>query len=106
MGLERKTDQLGSHAGHRPRAPLTAAELSQHPEFDTVIWDLKPSSKGKVSVGKDRQSTCQIAYETHGNGPLHLVVRLSHCSSDHIQASQNRAEGSVPSKTRTLSPSS
>ena len=59
------------------RAPLTAAEIYQHPEFDTVIWNLKPTAKGKVSVGKDRQSTCQIAYEVHGHGPRHLVVRLS-----------------------------
>lgn len=106
MGVERKTDQLGSDAGRRPKAPLTAAELYQHPEFDTVIWDLKPSSKGKVAVGKDRQSTCQIAYETHGNGPLHLVVRLSRCSSDSIQAFQNIVEGSFPSKIRNSSATS
>lgn len=64
------------------REPLTAAELIQHPQYDTVIWDLKPTSKGKVAVGKDRQSTCQISYETHGNGPIHLVV--SHLGSNSL----------------------
>lgn len=57
------------------RAPLTAAEILQHPEFKTAIWDLKPAKKGKVLVGEGRRSPCQIAYEVHGSGPLHLVVR-------------------------------
>jgi len=99
--VEGKTDQLGSDASRRPRAPLTAAELYQHPEFDTVIWDLKPSSKGKVAVGKDRQSTCHIAYETHGNGPLHLVVRLSPCSSESIWVFEYLVESPCPSKIRS-----
>ncbi|KAI9816458.1 MAG: hypothetical protein M1827_001590 [Pycnora praestabilis] len=55
------------------RAPLTAAELVQHPEFEHVTWDLKPAQKGKVEVAKGRGGPFDIAYEVHGTGPLHLV---------------------------------
>lgn len=51
---------------------MTAAEVVQHPEFKHVIWDLSPTKKGKVLVGK---GNIQIAYEIHGHGPIHLVVR-------------------------------
>ena len=59
------------------RAPLTAAELSRHPEFDQVVWDLKPAKKGKVTVAEGRWGgPININYEIHGNGPVLLVVRF------------------------------
>lgn len=42
-----------------------------------MIWDLKPDKKGKVLVGSDRGCPCHIAFEVHGHGPNHLVVRSS-----------------------------
>ena len=56
-------------------SPLTAEEIKQHPEYATVVWDLKPAQKGKVSVGAGRGGPFDIAWEIHGNGPLKLVVR-------------------------------
>jgi len=64
-----------------PRAPLTAAELIEHPEFQTVTWDLKPSAKGDVNVAVGRGGPIKIAYEVHGNGPIHLVV---HCPLEFL----------------------
>jgi hypothetical protein len=55
--------------------PLTAAEVVEHPEFKHTIWDLKPSKKGKVSVARGRGGPFNIAYEIHGEGPVHLLVR-------------------------------
>ena len=58
------------------RAPLSAAEIIQHPEFEHVVWDLKPAKKGKTTVAHGRGGPIQIAYEIHGNGPTKLVVCL------------------------------
>ena len=55
-------------------APLSAAELVEHPEFESVIWDLKPAKKGKNTVAIGRGGPIRIAYEIHGNGPTKLVV--------------------------------
>ena len=55
--------------------PLTAAEIVQHPEFEHVTWDLPPTKKGKVAVAKGRGGPLDIAYEVHGHGPIHLLVR-------------------------------
>ncbi|KAI9703600.1 MAG: hypothetical protein M1836_007370 [Candelina mexicana] len=56
------------------RAPLTAAEVIQHPEFRHVTWDLPATEKGKVAVGHSRGGPFNIAYELHGRGPIHLLV--------------------------------
>ena len=57
------------------RAPLTAAEIVNHPEFKHVVWDLQPAKKGKARVAQGRGGPIEISYEIHGNGPTHLVVR-------------------------------
>ena len=57
------------------RAPLTAAEIEQHPEFEHVVWDMKPAKKGKATVAEGRGGPLQVVYEIHGNGPTRLVVR-------------------------------
>lgn len=56
------------------RAPMRAADLEKHPEFETVVWDLKPARSGTVAVAKDRWGPINIAYEIHGVGPTKLVV--------------------------------
>jgi hypothetical protein len=60
-------------------APLTAAQLKQHPEFPNVIWDLKPTEKGKIAVAEGRGGPFDISYEIHGTGDICLVV-CSHTS--------------------------
>ncbi len=60
----------------QPRSPLLAAEVVQHPEFKNVLWDLKPSEKGKLAVAQGRGGPFDIAYEVHGQGPIHMVVCL------------------------------
>lgn len=58
-------------------APLTAAEIEKHPEFDKVVWDLKPAKRGKATVAEGRWGgPMNINYEVHGNGPIRLVVGL------------------------------
>ena len=58
--------------------PLTAAEIIEHPAFEHVIRDLRPTKKGKVSVAKGRGGPFNIAYEVHGFGSNHIVVSTSH----------------------------
>ncbi|KZF24166.1 alpha/beta hydrolase [Xylona heveae TC161] len=53
--------------------PLTAAEIVQLPEFKNVVWDLKPTKKGRVPVAKGRGGPFELSYEVHGQGPLRLV---------------------------------
>ncbi|PVI04039.1 alpha/beta-hydrolase [Periconia macrospinosa] len=53
--------------------PMTAEELPKHPEYEHTIWDLKPTTKAKVAVAKDRGGPLQIAYEVHGRGDTHVV---------------------------------
>ncbi|KAF2275810.1 alpha/beta-hydrolase [Westerdykella ornata] len=55
------------------RPPMTPDELVNHPEYDHLIWDLKPTKKGRLPVAKDRGGPFNIAYEMHGHGPRHLV---------------------------------
>ncbi|KAF2260894.1 alpha/beta hydrolase-like protein [Lojkania enalia] len=55
------------------RKPLTADELTKHPEYDHTIWDLKPEKKGKLAVADGRGGPINISYEVHGHGPRHLV---------------------------------
>ena len=54
--------------------PLTSAEIVEHPAFQEVIWDLKPTTKGKGAVAAGRGGPFDIAYETHGTGPIRTVV--------------------------------
>ena len=65
------------------RAPLTAAEILKHPEFEHVVWDLRPAKKGKATVAQGRGGPIRISYEIHGNGPIRLVVwyHISHSFS-------------------------
>jgi hypothetical protein len=56
---------------------MTPEELLAHPEYNHLIWDLKPSRQGKVAVAKSRGGPINIAYEIHGHGKTHLVVSCS-----------------------------
>ncbi|KAL9055583.1 MAG: hypothetical protein Q9162_003480 [Coniocarpon cinnabarinum] len=53
--------------------PLTAAELSAHPEFPHVIWDLQPKTTGRCPCGPGRGGPYDIFYELHGSGPEHIL---------------------------------
>jgi pimeloyl-ACP methyl ester carboxylesterase len=57
--------------------PLSAAELKAHPEYEHVIWPLKPEKSGKAEVGKGRGSPAEIYWEIHGKGPICLVCTSS-----------------------------
>ena len=76
------------------RAPLTAAEILKHPEFEHVVWDLQPAKKGKATVAQGRGGPIQISYEIHGNGPIRLVVwyRISHGFSLRSRSCLKRAK--------------
>lgn len=55
--------------------PLTAAQVLEHPEFESVVWDLKAVSKGRATVAQGRRGgPLDLAYEVHGQGPVKLVV--------------------------------
>ena len=53
---------------------MTPDDLVKHPEYNHLIWNLKPAQKGKIAVAKTRGGPIDIAYEVHGHGNLHLVV--------------------------------
>lgn len=55
---------------------MRAEELTEHPEYPYVTWDLKPERKEKVAVAEGRGGPFGIAYEIHGHGPAHVVVGL------------------------------
>ena len=57
-------------------APMTAEELPKHPEYNHTIWDLKPTTKASLPVAAGRGGPLNIAYEIHGHGNIHLVVRF------------------------------
>ena len=61
-----------------PARPMLAEELLQHPEYPHTIWDLKPTQKAKLQVAQGRGGPFSIAYEVHGHGDIHLVVRTLH----------------------------
>ena len=58
-------------------APLNSTELLAHPEFQHVIWQLEPRSKGALPVAADRGGPFDLYYELHGSGPKHIVVGAS-----------------------------
>ena len=66
--------------------PLTAAEIVEHPAFNTVKWQLKPTKKGKCPAARGRGGPFEIAYEIHGTGPIHLVVSSSRNSVEWNEA--------------------
>jgi hypothetical protein len=55
--------------------PLTAVELTEHPEFPHVNWKLQPNQAGKIDVAAGRGGPFKLAYEIHGHGPNKLIVR-------------------------------
>ena len=52
---------------------LTAAELRTHPEYEHVVWDLKPTKAGRLDCGVGRDGPYKIAYELHGWGPRNIL---------------------------------
>jgi hypothetical protein len=68
------------------RPQLTAAELVQHPEFQHVTWNLRPTKAGKATVAEGRGGPLDIAYEVHGHGPIRLVVCFSLAFKQYIPA--------------------
>lgn len=67
---------------------LTAVEIVKHPAYQGVRWDLKPTEKGRCSVAKGRGGPFDLAYEIHGDGPVHIIVKHP----------RNGADGSQPAK--------
>jgi hypothetical protein len=55
---------------------LTAREIISHPEFAYVNWNLAPTRKERLAVGRGRGGPFRVAYEIHGHGPIHTVVRF------------------------------
>jgi hypothetical protein len=55
-------------------APMKAAEIVVHPEFPYVNWNITPSRKERIVVGRDRGGPFRIAFEIHGKGPIRMVV--------------------------------
>ena len=51
--------------------------MQAHPEFPYITWDLKPQSKGTLSVAKNRGGPLDIAWEVHGEGENKMVVSVS-----------------------------
>ncbi|CAD0014355.1 unnamed protein product, partial [Aureobasidium pullulans] len=70
--------------------PLSAAEVQAHPEFPYTTWDLKPQSKGKLSVAKGRGGPLDIAWEVHGEGENKMVTSWQRQTKDfsHTQGSK------------------
>lgn len=57
-------------------APLTAAEIVKHPAYDSVAWNLPPTTSGTCPVAQNRRGgPLNLYYEIHGTGPAKLVVR-------------------------------
>jgi hypothetical protein len=56
--------------------PMAPDALLKHPEYPHIFWALAPAQKGSLAVAKDRGGPLDVAFEVHGHGPLHLVVRL------------------------------
>lgn len=54
---------------------MQAEGVRKHPMFGRTTLKLTPRLKGKLNVARDRSSPVNIAYEVHGDGPRHLIVR-------------------------------
>ncbi|CUS06975.1 unnamed protein product, partial [Tuber aestivum] len=56
---------------------LPLEEIRGHPAWSTVIQVQTPSRQGAAPVAKNRSGgPINIAYEVHGTGAIHIVVRL------------------------------
>lgn len=57
--------------------PLTAVEIINHSAYDSVDWKLPPTTSGTCLVAQNRRGgPFNLYYETHGTGPIKLVVRF------------------------------
>ncbi|KAE8162763.1 Alpha/Beta hydrolase protein [Aspergillus tamarii] len=55
-------------------APLTAAEIVKHSAYDSVAWNLPPTTSGTCPVAQNRRGgPLNLYYEIHGTGPAKLV---------------------------------
>jgi len=70
---------------------LPLEEVRVHPAWSTVIELQTPNRQGATLVAKNRSGgPINIAYEVHGTGPIHLVVRIfGHASVGMIHTKQN-----------------
>jgi len=56
---------------------LPLEEVRGHPAWSTVIKPQTPNRQGAALIAKNRSGgPINIAYEVHGAGPIHLVVRI------------------------------
>jgi hypothetical protein len=56
-------------------APLTAEEVVAHPAYKYTDWKLPPTTSGRCAVAQKRRGgPINLYYETHGTGPIKLVV--------------------------------
>jgi hypothetical protein len=65
-------------------ASLTAQEIISHPEFAYVNWNLAPTRKERIPIGRGRGGPFRIAYEIHGSGPIHTVVGLPRTALNNL----------------------
>lgn len=62
---------------------LNIEEILVHPAFPTVLEFHTPDRQGTAPVASNRAGgPISIAYEVHGTGPVHLVVRRIHLFRD------------------------
>lgn len=55
---------------------LSIEEILAHPAFPTVLEFQTPDRQGSALVAEGRAGgPISIAYEIHGTGPVHIVVR-------------------------------
>lgn len=57
--------------------PLSAAEITAHPAFQTNEWSLPPTQSGNILVANNRSGgPFNLWYEVHGTGPKKLIVSV------------------------------
>ena len=49
--------------------------MLEHPLYDKALYDLKPTSAGKLAVARGRGGPVNLAWEIHGRGPVRILVR-------------------------------
>jgi pimeloyl-ACP methyl ester carboxylesterase len=52
---------------------MTIAEVTNHPEYPHIYWDLKPNDCGHVNVAAGRGGPFKLSYELHGHGPRKII---------------------------------
>lgn len=55
---------------------LTADQVTKHPEYPHVNWNLPSNKRERIEVARGRGGPFKLAYEIHGKGPRKIVVRL------------------------------